>query len=324
MTVFVVNPKAGQGKNIPALLENIRKTGQRLETEVQIYLTQSVGDAERFVREYCKEHGKARFIACGGDGTLSEVLNGAADCEGAEIGVMPCGTGNDFCRNFPEGQFQNVAAQLQGDSVFCDAIGYHTELAGETRTGYCINMVNIGFDCNVADMTAHMKQKPFVSGSMAYFLSIFAVLIQNKGADLRIEIDGEVYHEGPLLLSSVANGCYCGGGIKSNPLASVQDGKININIIREISRLKVIRILPHYMKGDFLELSGIENIISSVKCDSVCVTPLSGDLRISNDGEIIEVGKTEFHIVPKAFRFVVPKQESAEHAEKRNLQTLQG
>ena len=81
-------------------------------------------------------------------------------------------------------------------------------------------MFNIGFDCNVADMTAKMKKKPLISGSMAYLFSIFAILIKKKGANLKIELDDIVKYEGPLLLTSLANGCFCGGGIKSNPLYS--------------------------------------------------------------------------------------------------------
>ncbi len=84
-------------------------------------------------------------------------------------------------------------------------------------------MFNIGFDCNVADMTANMKKKPFISGSLAYLLSIFVMLIKKKGAKLLIELDGEKKYCGPLL-TSLANGSYCGGGIKSNPLVSIKDG----------------------------------------------------------------------------------------------------
>ncbi len=303
-TVFIINPKAGQGKDIRRIISRIRETRAHLDRQTEVYLTTAVGDAERFVREYCKNRGAARFIACGGDGTLNEVLNGAIAFENTEVGVIPMGTGNDFCRNFANDcNFHSIAGQIIGGTVKCDAIKYITS---EKKEGYCVNMFNIGFDCNVADMTGQMKKKPFISGSVAYFLSIFAMLIKKKGAKVKLELDGKVEHSGELLLTSIANGCYCGGGVKSNPLASVQDGFINVNIIKNVSRTKFLTLLPHYMKGTFLKLPGIEKVISSVKCKNIKLTPLDEKTRMCTDGEIADAGITEFHIVPGAFNFVVP------------------
>ena len=308
-TVFVINPKAGTGKETERLISEA-------QSSAEIYITKQAGDATRFVKEYCKTNGPARFIACGGDGTLSEVLNGAIDCADAEIGVLPRGTGNDFCRNFKmAGDFSDINAQLSGKMVKCDVIKYSTV---ET-TGYCLNMFNIGFDCNVADLTASMKKKPFVSGSFAYLLSIFANLIKKKGTNLKIDIDGEEFYSGRLLLTSIANGSYCGGGILSNPLASLHDGLINMNVVYNISRLKFLSLLPHYMKGTHINLTGIEKVIYNTKCKKVVLTPLDGQMKICIDGEIITAEKTEFEILPAAVNFVVPKKyKESKSMEKKN------
>lgn len=311
-TVFIVNPKAGQGKRIDDIILSINETTAKLNADVEIYETKSVGDAENYVRDYCNTIGGARFIACGGDGTLSEVLNGAITCPDAEIGVVPMGTGNDFCRNFKNREnFNDVSMQILGYTEKCDAIKYKTVTADGERFGYCVNMFNIGFDCNVAVMTDEMKKRPFISGSMAYFLSILVNIIKKKGAELEIELDGEVMHRGALLLNSVANGSYCGGGIMSNPLASVQDGLLNINIINDVSRATFIRILPYYMKGTHMELNNIEKIISNIKGKKLVVTPLNGEIKMSNDGEVIKAGRTEFEIIPNAFNFVIPSKQRA-------------
>ena len=298
-TIFIINPKAGQGNS--GLAEKIKSTAP----DVKIYITKGVGDAEQFVRDYCRTKGGARFIACGGDGTLNEVLNGTAECENAEIGVMPGGTGNDFCRNFVA-DFMDIEAQITGETERCDAIRYTTWVDGEIKSGYCVNMFNIGFDCNVADMTAEMKKRPFISGSAAYFLSILVNLVKKKGISARIEIDGETVRDGHLLLTSVANGCYCGGGIKSNPTASVKDGFLNINVINNVSRLKFISLLPHYMKGDFPDLKDIEKVILVARCKKMVIVPKEDKIRMCVDGEIIDAGKTQFEIVHNAFNFVVP------------------
>ncbi len=314
-TVFVVNPAAGQGEG-QGLLSSIRESVRQSSADAEIYITKGVGDAADYVREFCEVYGAARFIACGGDGTLSEVLNGAISYPDAEIGVIPLGTGNDFCRNFGDKyDFCNIPHQMSGKSIFCDAIRYRTQIDGAYKEGYGINMFNIGFDCNVADKTGEMKKKPMISGSLAYFLSILVTLVQKRTADLKIELDGELKQDGKLLLTSVANGSYCGGGIKSNPLASVSDGMLNINIIQNVSRSRFLSLLPYYMKGSFLKIRGIEKYIKSEKCRTITLTPKTGKMRLCIDGEITNAGKTYFEIVPKAFRFVLPSAEAKSEAE---------
>ncbi len=308
-TFFVINPKAGTGKRIEELINSIKETAHKLKADVKIYITKSVGDAEKFVRAQCRELGPARFIACGGDGTLGEVLNGAIETDGAEVGIMPFGTGNDFCRNFDgDADFFDVQYQLEGECVKCDAIRFRNQLDVETQTRYCANMFNIGFDCNVADMTSRMKKKPFLSGSMAYFLSIFATLVKKNGAKLKIELDGKNRYSGELLLTSIANGRFCGGGIKSNPRASVHDGLLDINIIKNISRTNFLTKLPFYMKGTHIRLHGIEKVIANHKCKKATIEPLDGKMRLCVDGEIIDAKKTEFEIVQNAFSFVLPRK----------------
>lgn len=307
-TIFVVNPKAGQGINVENLTEKIYHAAKKLNADVEIYVTKAIGDAENFVKKYCSKIGSAKFIACGGDGTLSEVLNGAIGFEKIQIGVFPVGTGNDFCRNFEsKNSFDDISSIINGQSVKCDAIEYNTVLNNQKKTGYCVNMFNIGFDCNVAHMTSEIKRKPLISGSFAYFISILVNLIKKKGTRLKIEVDGRVIHNGSLLLTSIANGSYCGGGVMSNPLASVQDGNININIIKNVSRLKFIILLPFYMKGTYLKLKNIMNIITSLKCKQITITPHDETIKLCVDGEIIDAGKMEMKILPNAFSFIVPK-----------------
>ena len=304
-TIFIINPAAGQGKNTDLFISQVQSVISETGTDAEIYLTKCVGDAKIFTSGYCKKYGAARFIACGGDGTLSEVVNGAAVCTEAEIGCIPIGTGNDFCRNF-EYDFYDILGQLTGKTVKCDAIKYATYFDGNVIEGYGVNMFNVGFDCNVADLTAKMKKKPFISGSLAYFISILAVLVEKKCSDIKIATDGHERHIGKLLLTSIANGSFCGGGIKSNPLASLNDGEININIIKNVTRAKFISLLPHYMKGTFLDLPNIKKYINSEKCREVLISPKGGHMRLCVDGEIIDAGQTRFEIVHNAFNFVLP------------------
>ncbi len=306
-TVFVVNPKAGHGKYLKKLLDEIGS----LKIDSEIYLTKAPKDATRFVKEYLKENGKARFIACGGDGTLSEVVNGMADFKDAEVGVIPIGSGNDFVRSFgKDTDFLNALLQAESETEKVDLIKYSLTNNETTKDGYCVNMANIGFDCNVADLTNRIKEKTFLGGSLSYFVAIFIMLVKKKGADLKIETEDGVIYDGKLLLTSLANGKYCGGGIMSNPLASLTDGLINMNIIKNISRLRFIYLLPHYMKGTVLNLNRIERFITSPKYKSILVTPNNGKIRVGVDGEVSDAEKIEFSVISGGINFVIPKKKT--------------
>ena len=302
--IFIVNPMSGTGKGIDKLKDSITQTGNELKKNFEIYMTKSIGDAEVYVRKCCTEATEpATYIACGGDGTFNEVLNGAAGFDNAYVGIVPIGTGNDFCRNFKSYDFSDIKSQFSDDYILCDAIRYKGIINGEKVEKYCANMFNIGFDCNVADKTATLKKYPFIKGSLAYFLSIFVMLVKKKGADIKLEIDGEEVHNGKLLLTSIANGCYCGGGIKSNPYAKLNDGLIDVNIIKDVPRRMFVPCLPKYMKGSLFETDKYAHFASTVQCKSIKITP-NDKMRICVDGEIYDAQKVEFDIVPNVIKLI--------------------
>lgn len=310
-TIFIINPKSGN-KRRKCLIDCIKRTIENIDADASLYYTKAPKDAFYFVKNYCETFGAARFIACGGDGTLSEVVNACANTEEAEVGVIPVGTGNDFSRNFPHASFENIEAQIISDTVPCDIIKYTTYTEDEIKTGYAVNMVNIGFDCSVADLTNTLKRTSFLSGSFSYFLSIMICFIKKKGARVKVIADGIETCNENILLNSIANGSYCGGGIKSNPLAVVNDGFLNYNIVKDISRLKFISLLPGYMKGTLTDKKGIEHIFTSEKCLKLVVIPKDDGFKIGVDGEIIDAGKTEFEIIHNAINFVLPKTENVQ------------
>ena len=323
--IFIVNPKAGQGKGNEKFTERIRTEADKLGIPVEIYTTAGVGDAEILARQISEEvienikceikenikediKRETRIFACGGDGTLNEVLNGIIGNENISVGVIPIGTGNDFCRNFPEaGDFLDIAAQLNSRSAKCDAIRYSGLLAGRQQSRYCANMFNIGFDCNVVDLTATLKKYPLLAGSMAYLIAVFAILVKKKGANLKIEIDGETKHDGPLLLTAVANGSFCGGGVKSSPMARTDDGLMDINIIYNVKRAEFIKKFPYYSKGTHMELPDISKILYAAQAKKVVISPNEAAMRLCTDGEIVDAGRVEMEVVHEAFRFLIPQ-----------------
>ena len=303
---FIINPMAGKGKGIEKLKDTIAETGEKLNKDFEIYTTISVGDAERYVRSRCENHSTpTAYIACGGDGTFNEVLNGAYGFANASVGVLPMGTGNDFCRNFEGCDFTDIKAQFNGVFTPCDVIRYKGIINGTEVVKYCANMFNIGSDCNVVDMTAILKQYPLIKGSLAYFLGILAVLIKKKGADLKIEIDGREVHSGKLLLTAIANGSFCGGGVKSNPYAEIDDGLMDINIIKDVPRRMFVPCLPLYIKGTLFETEKYAHFASATQCKNITITP-NDSMRLCVDGEIFDAEKVEFDIISKGIDIIKP------------------
>ena len=165
--IFVVNPNSGKKKNRVRFFEKLEERAKAAGAEYEIYRTAAAGDGESYVRKTCERYqgtGESlRIYACGGDGTINEVVNGAFRYENVEIGAVPLGTGNDYIRNYGKAaDFLDPARLLAGRSVYSDLIAYRAEYEGKVTEGCCANMFNIGFDCNVVDMTARVKNWPLV------------------------------------------------------------------------------------------------------------------------------------------------------------------
>ena len=277
-----------------------------------------------------------RFYACGGDGTFNEVVNGCygfmsekdgrdkADDGNAgcgrgfdrgniEVANIPVGTGNDFIRNFDDaGDFSNIALQLRSSARPCDLIRYSGMCDGAYTTKYSANMFNIGFDCNVVDKTDSLKKKPLLFGPMAYLAGVGIMLIRKEGADLKVEFDDGFVYDGKMLLIAIANGCFCGGGVKGIPKAVTDDGLIDVSLIKDTSRRNFVRLFPKYSKGTHLEDPRTDELIIYKKCKSLTVTPNNDEMKLCIDGEISMAGEMKFEIVPGAIRFVVPDHKEEE------------
>ena len=319
---FIINPKAGQGESVDIEDEIMEQAGLRGLTltsdqkrgvnlpedyDVIIYRTRSVGDAERYVRYVCRSFGSGetfRFYACGGDGTLNEVVNGCAGFGFAEAACIPEGTGNDYIKNYPDaGDFRSIKAQMDGKAVMSDVIKYTVD-GKEPR--YCINMFNIGLDCNVVDLTMRTKKIPMVRGHLAYLLGVLITFIQKKGADLTIKCGDGFVFDGKLLLVAIANGMFCGGGVKGIPQAVTDDGLMDISIVKNATRLEFVKLYKEYKEGTHIDdKKAMEHFILR-KCERAEITPRKGVMKLCTDGEISLAGHTVFEMVPSAVKFSVP------------------
>lgn len=316
--IFIVNPAAGKDRAEKFFLPLIMKTSKKMGIEYEIHRTFGVGDAERFVRGRCEERKGnprdrediLRFYACGGDGTLNEAANGAYGYPNVEIAMIPAGTGNDFPRNFNDYQvFTDIERQINGKAQPVDLIRYESlEKTGpeEEPVKYCMNMFNIGLDCNVVDKAAELRKYPLIPRQFAYGLSIGILLGRKEGADLDIEFDDGTVHSGEILLTAIANGCYCGGGYKGVPYADLFDGMMDVSIVESVTRRTFLSLLGKYKKGTHLEDPKTEQIVTYKKCKSLVIRPRN-QMKLCVDGEIILRGDTQFTIISKAINFSIPQ-----------------
>lgn len=294
---FIINPAAGKGTFVRSLSEKINTTAAERGINYEIYITKAPGDAVDYVAAaIASDTERHRFYACGGDGTLCEVVNGAPLSERAEFALIPIGTGNDFCRNFDDrAAFFDIARQIDGEAIPIDLICYNGK--------YCVNMLNIGFDCNVVERTVKFKHSKLVPSSMAYSLGVVSALMHKMTTPMRITLeDGEVI-ERPLLLLSIANGRYYGGGFLSNPRATLDDGLFDLNVIEKVSRFTFLSLIGSYKAGTHLETA--PQYITYRQSTSLTIH-FEKETMMCVDGETEPVTNLEISLVPKATRFVLP------------------
>lgn len=300
---FIMNPAAGKGTRFHALIDDIHKVCDRRKVPYAIHVTERIGEATEFVKKICKSSkSPVRFYACGGDGTIKEVASGLIGFDHAELGIIPMGTGNDFVRNFEHNeQLFNIDAQIDGETRKIDLIRYNNK--------YAINVINTGFDCEVAKQVAVNRRSIFLPSKLAYTAGILQKITQFDTAIVsgKISFDDAV-HKGDKFQACVfANGRYYGGGYKAAPASKFDDGLLDCCIINKIPLTVFVGILSDYKAGQHLLNSKAPDILSYKKCKKAELA-FYQPTDISVDGEIERVqGKVTFSIVENAVTLSLPK-----------------
>jgi YegS/Rv2252/BmrU family lipid kinase len=301
--LFIVNPAAGKGVSQKQLIKELCARG------LEHYITKQPGDAEEYVKKANAGGGcgAVRFYACGGDGTLNEIVNGAAGCRNAEVAFVPMGSGNDFIKSFdiPAECFLDIGRQLSGKPLPVDLIKY-SEAASGTEARYAVNMANIGFDCNVAANMARFKKMPLVSGPVAYILAILLTVVRKEGAVLEIVFDDGTAYNGGVLFAAIGNGAYCGGGLKGVPDAKVDDGLMDVCIVKDVARRTIISLISKYADGTYVDEERLKRFIIYKKCSRMTVKNNSPVKRMGVDGEMKPSEEASFEITPGAMMFSIP------------------
>ena len=293
--VFYINPTAGKGNTQEGIINAIKNYFADKTAEFKIHITKFKGDAKESARLEAQTGDNIRMFACGGEGTVFEVLNGIVGYDNVELGVIPCGSANDFLKFFESRDgFLKIAEQIDGESIDMDLIK-----AGDN---YCLNGCSVGMDAIVGRDMAIFKNWPLVSGSLAYKLAIVKTFLGKLGITADISIDGEAPERKTCLFAVMANAPYYGGGFKGAPDAVPFDNKLDFTLVDKISKLKILKFLGIYKKGEhrMLDYCTLKN------CNTMEFTSEKA-IPVNLDGEIIETTHMKFEIVKNAIKFVLPR-----------------
>lgn len=300
---FIVNPKAGKGQSVDSVCADVKRICEEREVDYDLFISECIGDTKEHVAMLADEGGEVCFIACGGDGTLCETTLAVmalpeALRANASVGVVPMGTGNDFASNFDNKDvFFDISAQI-------DHTPYEIDLI-RCNDMYSINMVNVGFDSHVVCQKEKIGRKKWVPRKLAYMISLFITLIKKPGIKAELVCDGgEPIHK-ELLLTTLANGAFCGGGFFSNPLASLTDGRVDVITVRNVGRLKFLTLVGSYKKGTHLE-EKFKKIVENFKCE-VADMYFDREMPVSVDGELVYTNEIHISVERKALKFMLPK-----------------
>ena len=271
---FIVNPVSGSGEGMRRF-SLVRGILEKRGVEYGFCFSEYPGHAVKLAKAAI-DAGETRLVAVGGDGTLNEVASVVKDYTGIKLGVLPFGTGNVLTG----GKSRLIDAGMAGD-------------------GFFINVAGFGFDVDVVRYTEKYKRR--LNGMLPYMLGILQSLIYHSRTEAEIVTDsGETFNVTVTLLSA-CNGTRFAGGINLAPLADYSDGLMDICILKKISRLRFLYLLPKYMKGKHLKY---KNEFLYFKAKSVKVKTLTHSL-MECDGEIKGETPAEFRVLSGAIDFMI-------------------
>ena len=281
--IFIINPTAGKVDASVALIPQIHAAASRAGLHPTIEVTRRAGQARDLATQYAAGGEEVYLYACGGDGTLNEILQGTVGHPNAAIGCVPCGSGNDYVRNFgTQAQFLDLDAQLAAQPFAADVI--------RTPQGCGIDIYAAGIDAQVANGIPKWRRVPFCGGTTAYTLSI---------------------------LEAVCNGQQYGGGYCAAPHASMTDGLLDVVLLRPVPRLKLPGLLGSYKKGEHLSegdtvTEKFAPYMTFFRTGSIDIEVLDGNPLITTlDGECSPQLRMHAEIAHSAVRILLPPELAA-------------
>ena len=293
--LFIINPAAGSRNRTDDYSEVIHKICRARKLDYEIRVSTAPGECTRIVREAAKTGKEFRIYACGGDGTLNEVVCGVAGHDNAAVTVFSCGSGNDFAKMFDEPRaFFDLNRLMDADEVTFDLI--------KCNDDFSLNICSVGLDARIGTDVSSYKRLPMLHGFRAYAASTVVNVVKGIGEHYVVEVNGETI-DGEQTFVCVCNGRFYGGGFNPIPEADPTDGKLDVLLVKKVSRLEVPGLIGKYKNGRYKELSHVARYLQTDSITIHCDKPTP----INMDGELRVAQTVHLRIADEKLRFFYPK-----------------
>jgi len=284
IAAVVVNPASANGKTG----KHWPKTASFFEQEGFSFVysfTEAPGHATEITRRYLKD-GYDLIVSVGGDGTANEVVNGffsngEAIRNSAAVAFVSTGTGRDLSQTIgtPRDSAQAIRHIMRSSlrSVDVGKVSYVNN-QGEQETRYYINVAGLGLD---GDTVARVNRTSKALGGFVSFLWAAVVsLFFYKSQKMTVTVDDVLVCDEPIIVVTVCNGSYFGGGMFIAPQALIDDGLFDIIILRNLSKINLLMNLPKVYRGSHLD----HPLVISLRGKHIMVRS-EGNTLLNLDGE---------------------------------------
>ena len=271
MLDIIVNPIAGgkRGKKIKKALKKVTIRLNQRQVEYNVHQSAYRGHATILTKQLI-ENGATDIVIMGGDGSLHEVINGFSNFDKVNLGLIPCGTGNDFANvlGLPLDPVKAIDLIIDGQAKYTDYM--------QLPTVRGMNVVGMGIDVDVLVRYSQLKRK----NKFGYTWCLIKTLLNFDYVNFTAEVDG-VKKDYKAFIAAIANGNVYGGGIRICPPANPTDNNIDFLIVNEIPKHKILFKLIQLLSGKIMKFPETEH----VKCKKVKITAQSPYV-VNVDGEL--------------------------------------
>ena len=293
--LFIINPAAGSRNRTDDYSEVIHKVCRARKLSYEVRVSTAPGECARIAREAAQTGEELRIYACGGDGTLNEVVAGAAGFSNAAVTVYSGGSGNDFVKIFDEPKaFFDLNRLMDADEVTFDLIRCNDDIA--------LNICSVGLDARIGTDVANYKRIPLLQGFRAYAVSTVVNLFRGIAEHYVVEVGGETIDREQTFVC-VCNGRFYGGGFNPVPEADPTDGELDVLLVKKVSLLQVPAVIGKYKAGRYKELPHLVRHLKTksikITCDKVTPINLDGEARFAKE--------VTMELAQEKLRFFYPK-----------------
>ena len=298
--LILANPTAGGGLGRKAL-PRLKAFASEKHWSVEFRSAETLAEFAQIAREETAGR-RERIFALGGDGTFQALLNAVAGNGNVSIGVLPAGGGNDLAAALGLPLDPVRAAELiltRGEAADLDAARVRT--ADGVEHLY-MGGGGVGLDAEAARFASGAYRD--MRGRSRYLLSAIRALGKFRGIDVRVSLEGagQTSLQGTALVLGILNTPSYGGGLRLAPEASLEDGRLDLVLLENLSWFEIARILPRM---------AVSGEIRTERIQRICVTGARIETErpcaFHADGEIIGMTPVEIAVMPRAMRVWRPR-----------------